>query len=111
MLNKIFPSVADNNFYGQKIALWGFILFTLVMTWRSIVHMLFEEYGFHEIGNFRILQHVAELSFKSVFFCFSPRVSEGSRNRGKLQRLPGGRCIVQLISKREGTTAVAELIA
>ena len=52
MLNKIFPSVADNNFNGQKIAFWGFILFTLLMTWRSIVHMLFEKYGFHEIGNF-----------------------------------------------------------
>ena len=56
MLNKIFPSVADNNFNGQKIAFWGFILFTLLMTWRSIVHMLFEEYGFHEIGNFLTIE-------------------------------------------------------
>ena len=52
MFNKIFPLVADNNFNGHKIALWGFILFTLLMTWRSIIHMLFEKYGFHEIGNF-----------------------------------------------------------
>ena len=52
MLNKIFPPVADNNFNGHKIALWGFILFTLLMTWRSILHMLFEKYGFHEIANF-----------------------------------------------------------
>ena len=52
MLNKIFPPVADNDFNGHKIALWGFILFTLLMTWRSIIHMLFEKYGFHEIGNF-----------------------------------------------------------
>ena len=52
MLNKIFPPVADNNFNGHKIALWGFILFTLLMTWRSIVHMFFEKYGFHEIANF-----------------------------------------------------------
>jgi len=44
--------VADNNFNGHKIALWGFILFTLLMTWRSILHMLFEKYGFHEIANF-----------------------------------------------------------
>ena len=56
MLNKIFPSVADNNFNGQKIAFWGFILFTLLMTWRSIVHMLFEEYGFHEIANFLTIE-------------------------------------------------------
>ena len=52
MLNKIFPLVADNNFNGHKIALWGFILFTLLMTLRSILHMLFEKYGFHEIANF-----------------------------------------------------------
>ncbi|MDA9668186.1 hypothetical protein N9T74_01010 [Pseudomonadota bacterium] len=52
MLNKIFPPVADNDFNGHKIAFWGFILFTLLMTWRSIIHMLFEKYGFHEIGNF-----------------------------------------------------------
>ena len=52
MLNKIFPPVADNNFNGHKIALWGFILFTLLMTWRSILHMFFEKYGFHEIANF-----------------------------------------------------------
>lgn len=52
MLNKIFPPVADNNFNGHKIALWGFILFTLLMTLRSILHMLFEKYGFHEIANF-----------------------------------------------------------
>jgi hypothetical protein len=52
VLNKIFPPVADNDFNGHKIALWGFILFTLLMTWRSIIHMLFEKYGFHEIGNF-----------------------------------------------------------
>ena len=52
MLNKIFPSVADNSFNGHKIAFWGFILFTLLMTWRSILHMLFEKYGFHEIANF-----------------------------------------------------------
>ena len=44
--------MADNDFNGHKIALWGFILFTLLMTWRSIIHMLFEKYGFHEIGNF-----------------------------------------------------------
>ena len=52
MLIKIFPPVADNNFNGHKIALWGCILFTLLMTWRSILHMFFEKYGFHEIANF-----------------------------------------------------------
>ena len=52
MLNKIFPPVADNNFAGHSIVLWAFILFTVVMTWRSIIHMFFEAYGFHDIANF-----------------------------------------------------------
>ena len=56
MLHKIFPPMADNNFSGHAIAFWGFILFTGIMTWRSIVHMLFEKYGFHEIGNFLAIE-------------------------------------------------------
>ena len=56
MLHKIFPPMADNNFSGHAIAFWGFILFTVIMTWRSIVHMLFEKYGFHEIGNFLAIE-------------------------------------------------------
>ena len=56
MLHKIFPPMADNNFSGHAIAFWGFILFTGIMTWRSIVHMLFEKYGFHEIGNFLVIE-------------------------------------------------------
>jgi hypothetical protein len=48
----VLPKSADNDFKGHKIAFWGFVLFTILMTWRSIIHMLFEQYGFHEIGNF-----------------------------------------------------------
>jgi len=48
----ILPKSADNKFKGHKLALWGFILFLVLMTWRSIIHMLFEQYGFHEIGSF-----------------------------------------------------------
>ena len=55
MLNKILPSVANNNFNGHAIALWGFILFTAFMTWRSIIHMFFEQYGMHSIANFSVL--------------------------------------------------------
>ena len=53
--SKLFPENANNNYVGHKIALWGFILFTCVMTWRSIVHMFFEQYGFHEIANFGLI--------------------------------------------------------
>jgi hypothetical protein len=53
--SKLFPENANNNYVGHKFALWGFILFTCVMTWRSIVHMFFEKYGFHEIANFGLI--------------------------------------------------------
>ena len=53
--SKLFPENANNNYVGHKSALWGFILFTCVMTWRSIVHMFFEKYGFHEIANFGLI--------------------------------------------------------
>jgi hypothetical protein len=54
-LNKIFPATADNHFKGYKISLWGFIAFMILMTWRSIIHMLFEQHGVHEIANFSVI--------------------------------------------------------
>ena len=39
----ILPKSVDNKFKGHKLALWGFILFLVLMTWRSIIHMLFEQ--------------------------------------------------------------------
>lgn len=51
----ILPKIADNNFQGHRFALWGFILFTLLMSWRAIIHMLFEQYGFHQIANFQVI--------------------------------------------------------
>ena len=55
ILNKIFPATADNHFKGYKISLWGFIAFMILMTWRSIIHMLFEQHGVHEIANFSVI--------------------------------------------------------
>ena len=51
----LLPIVADNNYRGHPVALWAFILFVALMTWRSIIHMLFEEMGMHNIANFIIL--------------------------------------------------------
>ena len=51
----ILPKIPDNNFQGHRFALWGFILFTLLMSWRAIIHMLFEQYGFHQIANFQAI--------------------------------------------------------
>ena len=55
ILNKLFPQSVNNDFRGHKIALWGFIAFTVLMTWRSIIHMFFEQYGFHKIANFSMI--------------------------------------------------------
>jgi hypothetical protein len=81
ILNKLFPESANNDFRGYKIALWGFIAFTLLMTWRSIIHMLFEQYGFHEIANFTMIagdpdpmiliyRFFSLWGFAQLIFCF-----------------------------------------
>jgi hypothetical protein len=55
MLNTILPLEANNNYQGAKIAMWFFIVFVCLMTWRSVIHMLFEEYGMHGIANLKVL--------------------------------------------------------
>ena len=81
ILNKLFPERANNDFRGQKIVLWGFIAFTLLMTWRSIIHMFFEQYGFHEIANFSMIagdpdpmiliyRFFSLWGFAQLIFCF-----------------------------------------
>jgi len=51
----LLPIAADNNYRGHPFALWAFILFVALMTWRSIIHMFFEKVGVHDIANFIIL--------------------------------------------------------
>ena len=53
--SKILPTTVTNELDSPKIAIWGFVLFTALMTWRSIIHMLFESYGLHDIANFVVL--------------------------------------------------------
>ena len=48
----LLPSPADNIYRGSRIAFWFFIAFVCLMTWRSVIHMFFEEYGMHHIANF-----------------------------------------------------------
>ena len=57
MLNfsKVFPEIVNNQLHSPKAALWIFILFTALMTWRSIIHMFFESFGFQNIANFVVL--------------------------------------------------------
>ena len=51
----LLPTPADNKYRGNKAAFWFFIAFVCLMTWRSIIHMLFEEYGAHGIANIIVL--------------------------------------------------------
>ena len=51
----LLPTPADNKYRGNKAAFWFFIAFVCLMTWRSIIHMFFEEYGAHGIANIIVL--------------------------------------------------------
>ncbi len=55
MFQMLFPNSADNNYEGYKLVLFVFIPFLLLMTWRSIIHMSFEEFGLHDIANVKVL--------------------------------------------------------
>jgi hypothetical protein len=55
MFQMLFPNSADNNYKGYKLVLFVFIPFLLLMTWRSIIHMSFEEFGLHDIANVKVL--------------------------------------------------------
>tara|TARA_B100001093_G_C26391086_1_gene827104 strand:+ start:244 stop:699 length:456 start_codon:yes stop_codon:yes gene_type:complete len=54
-MNKLFPEVADNNYTGAKSAYYFFIGWTLLNTWRSIIHFLAEDGGLNSIANIIIL--------------------------------------------------------
>ena len=50
-MTRLFPKVIDNNYQGPKIALYFFIIFMIVNTWRSFVHFLAEDAGINSIAN------------------------------------------------------------
>ena len=54
-MNKILPKEIKNQYQGHPIAFWGFVVFLTMMTWRSIIHLAYQKYGFHEIANFIVL--------------------------------------------------------
>ena len=55
IMNKILPTEIKNIYKGHPIALWGFVVFLALMTWRSIIHLLYQEYGFHQIASFIVI--------------------------------------------------------
>ncbi|MFP6641649.1 MAG: hypothetical protein VCC04_15500, partial [Myxococcota bacterium] len=56
LIERILPREANNNYQGSRIAFYGFVLVTVVMTFRSLVHLLFEDAGLNSIGNMVIFE-------------------------------------------------------
>ena len=55
IMNKILPAEIRNIYKGHPIALWGFVAFLALMTWRSIIHLVYQEYGLHQIASFIVI--------------------------------------------------------
>ena len=56
IFQKLLPQNANNDFKGSKIALYGIIFFTILMTCRSLIHFIFEDGGLNVIGNLIVLE-------------------------------------------------------
>ena len=54
-MNKILPKEIKNQYQGHPIAFWGFVVFLMMMTWRSIIHLVYQKFGLHVIANFIVL--------------------------------------------------------
>ena len=50
MFGMLFPKIADNNYLGSRLVVYIFIPFLLLMTWRSIIHLFYTEFGLHGIA-------------------------------------------------------------
>lgn len=50
MINKILPNIVDNNYRGNKIALWFFYLITVVTFVRSCIHIFKYDGGAQSIA-------------------------------------------------------------
>ena len=60
LIDKILPSAANNNYLGNRIALFGLIFTTCLMTWRSFVHLLFQDAGLNSVGSFIIFEGIPD---------------------------------------------------
>jgi len=60
LIDKILPSAANNNYLGNRIALFGLICTTCLMTWRSFVHLLYQDAGLNSIGSFIIFEGIPD---------------------------------------------------
>jgi len=60
LIDKILPSAANNNYLGNRIALFGLICTTCLMTWRSFIHLLYQDAGLNSIGSFIIFEGIPD---------------------------------------------------
>jgi len=60
LIDKILPSEANNKYLGNQIALFGLIFTTCLMTWRSCVHLLYQDAGLNSIGSFIIFEGIPD---------------------------------------------------
>lgn len=70
ILNKILPTSITNTFSGKKIALYIFIIITLITIVRSIIHIVAADGGAQSIAGFPIDTYSADAS-KLVVLIFS----------------------------------------
>jgi len=60
LIEKILPSEANNKYLGNRIALFGLIFTTCLMTWRSCVHLLYQDGGLNSIGSIIIFDGIPD---------------------------------------------------
>ena len=60
LIDKILPSEANNKYLGNRIALFGLIFTTCLMTWRSCVHLLYQDGGLNSIGSIIIFDGIPD---------------------------------------------------
>ena len=56
LLETLFPTNANNDFQGSRVAVYFLVLFTFLMMARSLIHFTFEDGGSNVIGNLVILE-------------------------------------------------------
>ena len=55
-MKRLLPKVADNNYYGLKVAYYFFIFFMVINTIRSFIHLLAEDAGLNSIANIIVFE-------------------------------------------------------
>ena len=60
LVDKILPSEANNKYLGNRIALFGLIFTTCLMTLRSCVHLLYQDGGLNSIGSIIIFEGIPD---------------------------------------------------